>query len=112
MSLTWQTVSDAWEGVTDRWITRRHWKYDDGRQWEVVHDWGVDVIDEATMALVERFHRIEEADDLAEELEAEARATAALKAVYDHLMDAAKSYAESAKIRAFLRQEMKPRDAD
>ncbi len=73
-----QQIAAAWHGVTDRWIVRQHWKYKDGRQWEVVHDWGVDVIDDATMELIDRFGSSEEAQVLADKLEDEARGRAVL----------------------------------
>ena len=76
--MTPEKVAKAWHSVTDRWIVRRN-KMHDTRQWEVVHDWGGDLVSDDTMKVVERFHIQEDADELAEKLYDEARGKAVLK---------------------------------
>lgn len=46
-------VARAWWSVKDQWIVRRNKMHDD-QQWEVVHDWGRDVVSEETMKVVGR----------------------------------------------------------
>ena len=72
-----EQIAEAWHGITDRWIVRRN-KAWDTRQWEVVHDWGGDVIAAETMKLIERFSHMDDATLLADKLENEARANAVL----------------------------------
>lgn len=72
-------IVDAWHSVTDRWITRRDKGKPRGSEWEVVHDWGDDCIDDETMKVVAEFATSEPADELAERLENDARATAVLR---------------------------------
>lgn len=71
-------IARAWHGVTDRWIVRRD-KMHDTKQWEVVHDWGRDLISDDTMKVVGRFHTGDEADKLQQKLENAARGAAVLK---------------------------------
>lgn len=78
--MTPKEVATAWHSVADRWITRRN-KMHDSRQWEVVHDWGVDVISESTMKVVGRFETLAAAKAKADKLEDEARGTAVLAAL-------------------------------
>jgi len=73
-----QDVAAAWNGITDRWIDRQNKAYDE-RQWEVVHDWGVDIISDQIMKVVGRFHTMHAAKKYAERLENEARGAAVLK---------------------------------
>jgi sulfite reductase beta subunit-like hemoprotein len=70
-------VAEAWRGVTDQWIVRRN-KAHERAQWEVVHDWGGEVIDEATQAVVARYSSQIEAHEHAERLENAARGAAVL----------------------------------
>lgn len=80
MPLTAADIAEAWHSVTDEWIVRLN-KMHDFEQWEVVHDWGVDVIAPETRKLVARFHTQEEAEECAERLEDQARATAVLRLI-------------------------------
>ena len=73
-----QAIIDAWHGLADRWIARRNKMHGDGRQWEVAHDWGGDVISDETQRVVERFTSERDAHALADKLENEARARAVL----------------------------------
>lgn len=77
--MTPKQVAKAWHSVTDEWIVRRN-KMHDTKQWEVVHNWGGDVIDDATMKVVGRFQTQEEAQRFARRLEDEARGQAVLDA--------------------------------
>lgn len=78
-------IIDAWHSVdkTQRWFTRRDKMHCDGRQFEVVHDWGGDCIADETMKVVDRFPTQEEASRLRERLDDEARAEAVLKLFTD-----------------------------
>lgn len=71
-------VAAAWHSVTDEWIVRRN-KMHDERQWEVVHDWGGDIISDDTQKVVARYHTEREATENADRLEDEARGTAVLR---------------------------------
>lgn len=73
-------IAAAWHSVTDTWFTRRN-KMHDSRQWEVIHDWGVDVVSEKTMKVVGRFETLAAAKDKAATLEDEARGAAVLGAI-------------------------------
>lgn len=74
-------VANAWESVTDEWIVRREKAHDDGRQWEVVHDWGGDLISDDTRKVLRRFARFEPAEEYARKREREARGKAVLEAM-------------------------------
>lgn len=77
--MTPKQVAKAWHSVTAEWIYRRN-KMHDTKQWEVVHNWGGDCIDDATMKVVGRFQTQEEAERFARRLEDEARGQAVLDA--------------------------------
>ncbi len=69
-----QKIINAWNDIGDhRWIVRRNKEWD-SRQWEVVHDWGGECIDEATQKLLKRFETQGEAEFYAADQEALARA--------------------------------------
>lgn len=70
-------VARAWYSVTDRWIVRRN-KMHDRKQWEVVHDWGGDLISDDTMKIVGRHETEDAADRKAKRLEDAARGAAVL----------------------------------
>jgi len=78
--LTAEAIIEAWYSVTDRWFTRRN-KAHDERQWEVVHDWGGDLISDKTMKVVGRFETGAQADHEAQYLQDAARAEAVLSAI-------------------------------
>lgn len=71
-------IVKAWNSVTDRWFTRRD-KMHDARQWEVVHDWGGDLISDDTMRVVSRHHDADKAKAKAKQLEDIARGEAVLR---------------------------------
>lgn len=71
-------VARAWNGVKDRWFARRD-KMHDTRQWEVVHDWGGDLISDDTMKVVSRHHTEDQAEAKASRLEDIARGEAVLR---------------------------------
>jgi len=73
-------IARAWHSVTDEWIVRRN-KMRDRNQWEVVHDWGGDVISEDTMRVVARHGTERAAERKAERLEDSARGAAVLAAL-------------------------------
>lgn len=73
-------IAKAWHSVKDQWVVRRN-KMHDSRQWEVVHDWGLDIVDEATMKVVGRHDSSIMADRQAKRLEDEARGAAVLAAL-------------------------------
>jgi hypothetical protein len=73
-------IAKAWHSVTDEWVVRRN-KEHDSRQWEVVHNWGGDVIDEDTMAVIGRYSTQERAEDRARKAEDKARGIAVLRAL-------------------------------
>jgi H2-forming N5,N10-methylenetetrahydromethanopterin dehydrogenase-like enzyme len=73
-------VAKAWHSVTDEWIVRRN-KMHDKRQWEVVHDWGGDIVSDDTQRVVGRFSTNGPAEKHARKLEDIARATAVLRAL-------------------------------
>lgn len=77
--MTPKQVAKAWHSVADEWIDRRN-KMHDTKQWEVVHNWGGDLISDDTMKVVGRFHTQEEAQKMARKLEDEARGAAVLDA--------------------------------
>jgi len=78
--MTPREVAEAWYSVTDRWIVRRN-KMHDERQWEVVHDWGGDIMSDETIRLIRRFGEQRQAEALARRLEDEARGNAVLRAL-------------------------------
>lgn len=78
MPLTTDDILIAWNSVTDRWISRRNKTYNDGRQYEVIHDWGGDAIGDAKMKVVGRYENHEHACERATHLEGHARAQAVL----------------------------------
>ena len=78
--MTPKEVADAWHSVEDRWIARRN-KMHDIRQWEVVHDWGKNIVSDDTMKVVGRFETLAGAQARAEKLENEARGAAVLAAL-------------------------------
>lgn len=73
-------IAKAWHSVTDQWIVRRN-KMHDERQWEVVHDWGDNLIGEDTMRLIGRYSTQERAEKRARKQEDNARGTAVLRAL-------------------------------
>jgi hypothetical protein len=73
-------IARAWHSVTDRWVVRRNKEHDE-RQWEVVHDWGGDVIDDDTMATIGRYSTQERAEQRARKEEDKARGPAVLRAL-------------------------------
>lgn len=73
-------IAEAWNSVKDRWIVRRN-KNHDSRQWEVVHDWGGDLVSDNTMKVVSRHFEYEFAKRMAKELEDAARGAAVLAAL-------------------------------
>lgn len=75
-----QEVAKAWHSVEDRWFVRRN-KMHDSRQWEVVHDWGRDIISDDTMKVVGRHDNSITADLQAKRLEDDARGAAVLAAL-------------------------------
>ena len=77
MKLTARQIATAWHSVTDEWIVRRN-KGRETKQWEVVHDWGGDVVSEDTRKVLRRFDIPRNADDFAARCEDEARGKAVL----------------------------------
>ena len=75
--MTPMQISRAWFSVKDRWIVRRN-KAHDTRQWEVVHDFGFDLISDETMKVVGRFREENKAQRKARLLEHKARGAAVL----------------------------------
>jgi len=73
-------IAKAWYSVTDRWIDRRN-KAHDERQWEVVHDWGGELVSDKKMKVVGRFWNQEAAQTYARTCEDEARGEAVLRAL-------------------------------
>lgn len=71
----------AWRSVTDEWIVRRNKAHNDGRQWEVVHNWGGDIISEDTHKVLGRYPDRFAAFEYADYCENEARAIAVLKLI-------------------------------
>lgn len=72
-------IARAWHSIKDEWIVRRN-KMHDRKQWEVVHDWGGDLISDATMKVVSRHETNEQAIKKADRLEDAARGAAVLRA--------------------------------
>ena len=70
-------VAQAWHSVQDRWFVRRN-KVHDSRQWEVVHDWGRDIVSDKTMKVLSRWSDMETAKIEAVRLEDTARGQAVL----------------------------------
>lgn len=68
-------IARAWHSVSDRWFVRRN-KSHDRRQWEVVHDWGGDLVSDETMKVVARYEDQDGAERKAALLENIARGTA------------------------------------
>lgn len=75
-----ETVARAWNSVTDRWVVRRN-KMHDRNQWEVVHDWGGDLVSDDTMKVIGRYATSDEAQEAADVAEHTARAEAVLTAL-------------------------------
>lgn len=73
-------VYRAWYSVTDQWIVRRN-KMHDERQWEVVHDWGGDLVSDDTQKVVRRFREQRQAEAAARRFDDMARGTAVLVAL-------------------------------
>ena len=73
-------IARAWWSVKDEWIVRRN-KAHDRKQWEVVHDWGGQLVSEATQKVVGRYDTDEGAQKLAQRLEDVARGAAVLALV-------------------------------
>jgi hypothetical protein len=73
-------IAKAWWSVQDRWFTRRN-KMHDSKQYEVVHDWGRDLISENTMKVLSRHETQELAEKRAKILEDAARGAAVLAAL-------------------------------
>lgn len=73
-------VAKGWNSITDRWFVRLN-KMHNSQQWEVVHDWGVNVISENTMKVISRHHLMVDAKADAKGLEDAARARAAIAAM-------------------------------
>ena len=80
MPFTVSQIIEAWHSVDDRWIVRRN-KMHDTRQWEVVHDWGRDVVSDETMEIVGRYHTSDEAQALADDCENVARGGAVMQMI-------------------------------
>lgn len=78
--MTPNEIAKAWHSVKDQWIVRRNKKHD-SKQWEVVHDWGVEVVSDETMKVVGRHDSPIMADRQAKHLEDEARGAAVLAAL-------------------------------
>lgn len=78
--MTPKEIAKAWHSVKDQWIVRRN-KMHDSRQWEVVHDWGRDLVSDETMKVVGRHDSSILADRQAKRLEDEARGAAVLHAL-------------------------------
>lgn len=70
---TLDEIIEAWNEPLEnvRWFIRRN-KMHDTKQWEVVHDWGGDTIDEETMEVIGRFHDSRPAGVFAYEAETKA----------------------------------------
>lgn len=79
MSVTREQIIAAWYGIEERWFARREKMHSDGRIYEVVHDWDLEVISDETMEVIERFSTHEEATNYAEYCEDHARAAAVMK---------------------------------
>ncbi len=79
MSVTREQIIEAWYSIEARWFARREKMHDDGRIYEVVHDWDLEVISDETMEVIERFPTREEAAEYAENCENHARAAAVMK---------------------------------
>jgi hypothetical protein len=75
---THRDIADAWNSVTDLWIVRRNTSRA-VRQWEIVHDWGGDLISDDTQKIVGLFKSKEAAEWRAEFLEQYARAEAVIQ---------------------------------
>ena len=73
-------IARAWWSVKDRWVVRRN-KMHDKKQWEVVHDWGGDLISDETMKVVSRHETEEQAERKAERMEDAARGAAVIAAL-------------------------------
>jgi hypothetical protein len=73
-------IARAWWSVKDEWIVRRN-KMHDRKQWEVVHNWGHNLISDRTMKVISRHETQEQAEKKAERLEDSARGAAVLAAV-------------------------------
>ena len=78
--MTPQEVARAWHSVKDEWIVRRN-KMHDSRQWEVVHDWGGELVSDETMKVISRHETMEQAKLKAKRLEDGARGAAVLAAL-------------------------------
>jgi hypothetical protein len=84
-----QKIIDAWFSITDDWIVRRN-KIHDTRQWEVVHDWGGDLISDDTQKLLARFDTKLAADQYAADRERLARAGAVQAMIASQLVTSQK----------------------
>ncbi len=71
-------IAKAWYSVTDEWVVR-HNKMHNTRQWEIVHNWGGDLISDDTMKVVGRYSEEGPAEQRAAILEDEARGNAVLR---------------------------------
>ncbi len=76
---TEQDIISAWFSVADEWIARKNKTYSDGFMFEVIHDWGGDIIADETQELLKRFATQDEATLYAHMCENKARARAVLK---------------------------------
>lgn len=83
-NITAQDIRDAWTGVEMDWIVRRN-KEHAKDQYEVIKDWGGDVISEETMELVGRFATYEEGNEYAKQADELLRAQAVLDIVHKTL---------------------------
>lgn len=74
-------IAKAWHSVSDEWIVRRNKMNPGAQQWEVVHDWGGDLISDDTMKVIGRYPTEEQAERRARRAEDHARGTAVLAAI-------------------------------
>lgn len=78
--MTPKEVANAWHSVKEEWFVRRN-KVHDYKQWEVVHNWGGDLISDNTMKVISRHDAHDLAEHKAKQLENEARGSAVLAAL-------------------------------
>lgn len=71
-------IAKAWHSVADEWIVRRNKMNGAGQQWEVVHDWGGELVSEDTQKIIAKYPTEELAKRRAKRSEDYARGTAVL----------------------------------
>lgn len=71
-------IAEAWNGVRDEWIVRRN-KSNAVMRWQIVHDWGREIVSDETQRIVGHFKTRESADARAIFLENHARGAAVVQ---------------------------------